>query len=56
MSKPITKSVREDKRKAAELRQAAYDKLPHVEKLSRAGVKQLKKLIKQEEIRVKKVS
>lgn len=44
MSKPISRSHREDRRKAAETRQAAYDKLSYTEKLSRAGAKQLKKL------------
>lgn len=42
----ITKAVRETKRKAAEARQAAYDKLTLEEKLARAGAKEKAKLLK----------
>lgn len=42
----ITKSMREEKRKAAEARQAAYDKLTLEQKLARAGAKEKAKLLK----------
>ncbi|NJO48162.1 MAG: hypothetical protein HC840_00440 [Leptolyngbyaceae cyanobacterium RM2_2_4] len=42
----ITKSMREEKRKQAETRQAAYDKLSLEEKLARAGTKEKAKLLK----------
>lgn len=42
----ITKQIREQKRKAAEARQAAYDKLSLEEKLAKAGTKEKAKLLK----------
>lgn len=45
--KPQTKTIREEKRKAANLRQVVYNNLSYTEKLSRAGIKQLKKLEKE---------
>lgn len=42
----ITKQIREQKRLAAEIRQAAYAKLPMQEKLARAGKKEKAKLLK----------
>lgn len=40
----MTKSMREPRRKAAEARQAEYDKLSLQEKLAKAGPKEAKKL------------
>lgn len=42
----ITKTMRSEKRKNAEARQAAYDKLTLEEKLARAGAKEKAKLMK----------
>jgi hypothetical protein len=42
----ITKQRREEKRKAAEARQAAYDKLTLEQKLAKAGAKERAKLLK----------
>lgn len=47
--KPITKSHKEDRRKAAEARQAKYNKLSLTDKMSIAGPKQLAKLLKKVE-------
>ena len=41
-----TKAQKLEKRKAAELRQAAYDKLSLEEKLAKAGAKERAKLLK----------
>lgn len=40
------KAIKEEKRKAAELRQAAYDKLTLDQKLAKAGTKEKLKLMK----------
>jgi len=40
------KAIKEEKRKAAELRQAAYDKLTLEQKLAKAGAKEKAKLLK----------
>ena len=42
----VTKAQRELKRKAAEERQAAYDKLSLEQKLAKAGAKEKAKLLK----------
>lgn len=42
----LTKSMREEKRKQAEVRQAAYDKLTLEQKLAKAGAKEKAKLLK----------
>lgn len=42
----ITKAMRAEKRKRAEVRQAAYDKLSLEEKLAKAGAKEKAKLMK----------
>jgi len=42
----ITKAMREEKRKSAEARQEAYDKLSLQDKLARAGAKEKAKLMK----------
>jgi hypothetical protein len=41
-----TKAVRAERRKAAEARQAKYDKLSLEEKLAKAGAKERAKLLK----------
>lgn len=43
MGKPVTKSIRAEKRAAAEKRQAAYDALSHEEKLKKMGRKEILK-------------
>lgn len=42
----LTKARREEKRKNAEVRQAAYDKLTLEQKLAKAGAKEKAKLLK----------
>jgi hypothetical protein len=41
-----TRAMREEKRKAAEARQAIYDKLTLEQKLAKAGTKERAKLLK----------
>lgn len=42
----LTKARREEKRKAAEIRQETYNKLSFEEKLAKAGTKEKAKLLK----------
>jgi hypothetical protein len=48
LSYPITKQIREEKRKEAEARNALYNKLSLKDKLANAGEKVIKKLLSKE--------